>query len=447
MSKSQDLITNRVTLSRCCGNPVPRVAHAVAKNSPELLQEANRCVACGLCLPHCPTYRKTLSEADSPRGRIALIKGVLEGRLAPSERFIGHLDLCLACRACENACPSHVSYGSLLDGIRPLVEAARAGPAWRRAARRLLLRTVASPRGLSLAGRGLRGYQRWGGQSLARRSGLLRGLGLARTEAALPDLPPQRRWKEVYPAHGGQRGEVALFLGCVARIADGETLAAAIFVLTRLGYRVRVPKAQTCCGALHRHGGEPGAADELARRNLDAFAGLAVDAIVSTASGCGAPLGEYGATLGPRASGFAARVEDVSRFLCRAAGWGEAKIQPLAATIAVHDPCSLRNVLHGEGAVYTLLGRIPRAHVVTLPGNDQCCGGAGLYPLSQPEMAERLRDDKMEALRRCGAAFLATSNVGCAMWLKQGLQAAGLGIEVLHPVTLLARRMGFAGKC
>lgn len=411
-----------------------------------MIQEASRCVACGLCVPHCPTYRKTQSEVDSPRGRIALMKGVLEQRIPLGDKFIQHIDLCLTCRACEAACPSGVAYGRLVDGMRPLVEQARARRGWREVARESALRGVL-PDGAKLRwlGRALRFYQRSGVQALARRSGLLERLGMATLEQELPPLPPLQNWRAVYPASGLPRGEVGLFLGCVARLADAETLAATIFVLNRLGYTVRVPQTQTCCGALHRHGGEPGMADTLASRNVAAFKG--VSAVIATASGCGATLAEYGLAAGAEGQGFSDCVTDVSTFLDRAEHWAGVEVAPLAATIAVHDPCTLRNVLRAAPAVYALLKRIPQAVVEPLAGNDQCCGAAGAYHLQQPHMAALLQGDKIEAIKRSGARILATSNVGCALWLAQGLRAQGVELQVSHPVTILARQMGYTGLC
>lgn len=412
----------------------------------ELLQEASRCVACGLCVPHCPTYRKTLSEADSPRGRIALMKGVLEQRIPLGDKLVQHIDLCLTCRACEAACPSGVAYGRLVDGVRPLIEQGRGRSDGQKRVREFVLRSVLPDAGrLRWLGRALRIYQRSGAQVLARKSGLLEKLGLARLEQELPELPPLQSWCKAYPASGSLRGDVGLFLGCVARVADAETLNATIFVLNRLGYTVHVPKTQTCCGALHRHGGEPDMADALARRNIAAFEG--VSTVIATASGCGATLAEYQRATGPEGQCFAARVMDVGAFLATAEGWEEVEIAPLSAKIAVHDPCTLRNVQRSASSAYTLLGRIPQAEVVALPGNDQCCGAAGAYHLQQPQMAGLLQGDKIEAIRRSGVRILATSNVGCALWLAQGLRAQGVELQVSHPVTMLARQMGYTGLC
>jgi len=400
-----------------------------------LADEAARCVSCGLCLPHCPTYRKTLSEADSPRGRIVLMQAVLERRIPANERFQAHIDLCLACRACENVCPNNVEYGRLINGVRGLTEKTRRRSVLQRLGRRVLMDgVVTKPAVLRLVGGVLRTWQ-----ALAGKAGWLMRCGLVRVATRLP-LRPQPAWKAVYPAIGKVRGEVGLFLGCVARVADVETLSATIFVLNRLGYTVHVPPRQGCCGAMHASLGEPEPVRVFEEQNLRAFAEVKVDAVISTATGCGTALKSY-----PQV--FAGRVRDVSEFLGEAdrweGGWEEAGIAPLAAIVAVHEPCSMRNVLHCQGKPYDLLRRIPGATVVPLAGNDQCCGAAGTYFLTQPEMAASLLADKIQAVKASGAQILATSNIGCAMHLAVGLKAAGVEIEVIHPITLLARQMGF----
>ncbi|MEW5942936.1 MAG: (Fe-S)-binding protein [Pseudomonadota bacterium] len=388
--------------------------------NPDLLEEAGRCVACGLCLPHCPTYRKTLNEADSPRGRIALMRGVLEGRVPLNERLVGHLDLCLGCRACENACPSRVEYGKLADGMREIIEPRRRRPLLRKLTRQALLAGAARPAWLKLGGYLLRGWQ-----GVAGRRGL-------------PEIRPFRHGRTVYPAAGQPRGEIGLFLGCVARLTDAETLASAIYVLNRLGYTVHVPPGQTCCGALHLHEGAPEKARLLQQQNLLAFRGLELTAVVHAASACGATLRDSAGDGGA----FPAPVREICDFLHRAEGWEGVRIAPLEAVVAVHEPCSLRNVLHGEKAPYGLLARIPGATVIPLPGNDQCCGAGGLYRLEQPEMADTLLRDKIEAVKASGASIAATTNPGCAMHLAAGLRAAGMTTGMRHPVTLLARQMG-----
>jgi glycolate oxidase iron-sulfur subunit len=392
---------------------------------------AARCVSCGLCLPHCPTYRKTLSEADSPRGRIALMQGVLELRIPANERFLVHIDLCLACRACESVCPNKVEYGRLINGVRSIVAKTRRRSAWQRLGRRVLMDGVATrPSMLRLVGGALRVWQAMAAKGWMMRSGPVRLVG------QLPPIKPQPVWKAVYPALGEVRGEVGLFLGCVARVADVETLSSAIFVLNRLGYTVHVPPRQGCCGAMHAGLGDPEKVRAFEEQNLRAFADENASAVISTAAGCGAALKNY-------PQDFSSRVRDISEFLVEAGGWESAGIAPLTEKVAVHEPCLMRNVLHCQDAPYDLLRRIPGATVVPLAGNDQCCGAAGTYFLTQPAMAASLRADKIEAIKAGGARILVSSNIGCAMHMAAGLKAEGIEVEVVHPITLLARQMGF----
>ncbi len=392
-----------------------KTAEAMPSPFSKAISESDRCVSCGLCLPACPTYRKTLSEADSPRGRINLMRGVMKGELPVSARFIEHIDLCLDCRACEKACPNQVSYGDILRDMRRPVESARNSGFWRRAVESVSLSLAAHPDRLEKIGR------------IYSASGMGKVLPgkLKRLDAMLPKNAGPAPEKTVHPAQGRVRGEVGLFLGCVARLSDTLALNASIHVLNRLGYTVHVPKSQTCCGALHARFGED--ASSLSERNVDAFQG--VERIVCTSSACTSEL------LGA----FPERVYDISRFLNEAKGWEEIEIAPLKARIAVHDPCSMRNVLKGQEHPYRLLERIPGAEIAPLGGNGQCCGSAGSYFLTQPKMANSLLDDKMEMVGESGADFIATSNVGCAMFMGGRLS----GAAVLHPVVILAFQMGF----
>jgi glycolate oxidase iron-sulfur subunit len=452
--------------------------------SVDISAEANQCVACGLCLPHCPTYRITQSEADSPRGRIALMSGVAERRIPMNERFALHMDRCLTCRACEAACPNHVRFGRLMDGARAMIASSPPDlPKEKTGVRKSWFRRWAESELISKPARIdalrplLHFYQRRGVQSAVRRFGLLGQTKLALLEAQLPlvDKPcslsgetsSAGSWQQLYPSIGKPRGEVGLFLGCVARLTDAATLNAAIWVLNHLGYVVHVPHAQTCCGALHQHGGDMQAAARLAHENSMAFDELNLDAIISTASGCGVQLAEYSfpsafqqsrkpsllqqeaekngvedSLPGKPVRKFMTKVVDMSAFLAAAEGWDDVKLTPLPHKILVHEPCSLRNVLRGAAHPYRVLERIPGAVIEPLAGNAQCCGAAGTYFLDQPEMASILLRDKITALNVSGPRYLATSNVGCAMHIASALREAGSAIEVVHPATLIARQMG-----
>jgi len=418
----------------------------------QLIEESNRCVACGLCLPHCPTYRILQSEADSPRGRIAMINGVMTNRIPLNEKFILHMDRCLTCRACESVCPNKVAYGDLIDQARAIILAPETSSqhshrVWKNRSRffqMMLKEWITQPVRLER----LRGLI-----ALLQNSGILpllrkadasnRGI-FARMLKQLPSIAfPvdeqykkrifQRSWRSFYPAIGQEKGKVGLFLGCIARITDVQTLNAAIYVLNHTGYSVYIPAKQTCCGALYQHAGEPEKATQLIEQNRHAFSELDIETIITTASGCGVQLSALAKSF---------QITDISKFMMHTVDWKTMTIKPLAKIIAIHDPCSLRHVLHDYDYPYQLLKYIPDAQIVSLTDNNQCCGAAGTYCIEQPELSNRLLDDKINALTQSGAQLLATSNVGCAMHLAGGLRESNSTIEVLHPVTLLARQMG-----
>lgn len=401
--------------------------------------KADLCVKCGLCLPHCPTYAETRHEAESPRGRIALMQGLAGGLIPHTPALQSHLDACLSCRSCERVCPAQVPYGEIIDAGRTLL-------AQRHAQHSRLIGWLSpwlTQRRLRRLARALlRMYQRSGLQTRLRDARLLPP-ALRRWASLIPmkqDGTPSRPGTPGTPGTRTARAErrpLQLFRGCINEIAEPEVLDAIESVFTRCGFDVSRPARQTCCGALHQHNGRAATAGALALRNVAAFGGDAP--IIYAASGCGATLQEYGHVGGPASSAFAARVREPHRLLLE--HWpADLQLRSYAARIAVHLPCTQRNVTGGGEAMLALLGRIPAATLLPLDLQHGCCGAAGTYLLTQPAMADQLLERKLDAIAAIRPEVLVSSNIGCTLHLAAGLRRRGLRVPVLHPFALLAQQ-------
>ena len=391
-----------------------------AAPSPE---DLNACVACGLCLPHCPTYRLTGEESASPRGRIAAMRAVQDGIATPGPAFDTFMDLCLVCRACEDVCPSHVPFGRMMEAAREQVEPTRPGRA--RFVRWLGFHWVLPHPSLVRAAAALQPVARPFLPSRMRR--LLPG----RTSpfARLPALtePP-----DGIPT----RGTVALLSGCVQDRWFHRVNLATIRVLRREGWRARVPKGQACCGALAAHNGRLAVARRLAKRARHAFAGA--DVVVVNAAGCSAHMKTYG-ELAP---GTDLPVRDLMEFL---ADEGlVADLADLDVTVAYHDACHALRAQKIHEQPRSLLRRIGGLRLVEIADGDRCCGAAGIYNVTQPEAAGQLGHVKAEAVAATGATIVASANPGCSVQLAAQLSSIGAAVEIVHPVELIDRAQRIA---
>jgi glycolate oxidase iron-sulfur subunit len=381
-----------------------------------------KCVACGLCLPHCPTFRITGRETASPRGRIAAMRAVSEGRAEPDENFATMMDECLACRACEAACPSAVPFGRMIEAARAQIEPRRAARA--QGVKRMGL-TFVLPR-----------------QRLVR----LATMGLALLQAAHLDVlvpkrlraaTPRVSLKEMrtpLPASQGEGPVAALLTGCVMDSAFRQINRSTLRLLANSGYRAVVPENGGCCGALAMHYGYPEAAKKMARTRIAAMEGA--DVFVVNSAGCSAHMKTYGELLehdadwAARAHAFGERVRDVV----------EMELRPTSSAlgqVAVHDAC---HHVHGQGIAVQprRLLRDGGAECVEIPDGTRCCGAAGLYSVTQPEMSADLRLQKARAIVATGAPVVSVANPGCAMQIAQGLREIGSDVRVAHPAELLA---------
>jgi len=407
--------------------------------APATLDDIRSCVHCGICLPACPTYRALGEEMDSPRGRVYLMRAVAEGRLDVTETYTRHLDLCLGCRACETACPAGVPFGSLLETARAEIERGGRRPLRRRLLEAFIFGVFPHPHRLAIVLGLLRRYRRWGLQALVRRSGLLRRIPpLAAMDALLHDIPrTDGAPPEFLAARGRALGRVALLTGCVQRHLFADVNHDTMRLLALAGWDVVAPREQGCCGALELHGGRLDAFRARARA-LAATLPSDVDWIVTNAAGCGSALRDYGHWVDEDATRrVAARSRDVTELLVEA----DLPLGSLPLTVTYHDPCHLAHGQRVRTAPRALLGRIPDLAVVPLADSDLCCGSAGVYNVLEPEMADRLLALKIARIVETGARTVVTGNPGCLMQIARGARARGLDLELVHPVTLLARAM------
>jgi glycolate oxidase iron-sulfur subunit len=424
-------------------------------------RDLGACVHCGLCLQHCPTYLATGREAESPRGRLHLIGALADGRIGPTEAYARHLDLCLGCRACESACPSGVRFGHILElaraqlvepqaqAGRPATRPRRLGLAWARAVRWLVFeQLVPRPNRLLLLARLLRFYQRSGMRRIVRAVGVSRLTpALERAEAQLPPLANRffRPGGRLPPRSGAKSLRVGLFLGCVTPFLYPDLHAATVRLLRRAGCEVVVPDGQTCCGALNLHGGERRVAGTMARQNVRAFLRADLDAIVVNAAGCGAALKEYRGLLTPEEAGTSVEQASVARFSALVHDVSELLVklelpppeQPLKRRVTIQDSCHLVHAQRIREAPRSLLRAVPGLELVELPHADTCCGGAGVYNLTQPAMSERILDAKLAEVAASGADTVVTANPGCMLQLERGLRDRGRPTSVKHLVHIL----------
>jgi glycolate oxidase iron-sulfur subunit len=413
-------------------------------------EKALRCIRCGFCLDSCPTFRLTGNEADSPRGRIYLMRSVMEKQIPLDDGVRSHLDRCLGCRACESACPSGVEYASILEHFRAGMEERGVRPASQTFARKQLLGMLTSPAKMAAALKGAGVMARLTGEMTHMPPLAAEVLtGSRDTTIRMPATPPTvsiGRLPERSPATGGKRYTVGVLAGCVMRVLFHGTNEATVRVLQRNGCEVVAPRAAGCCGALHLHAGYMADAKSRARALLDAFEGVEMDAFVVNSAGCGSTLKEYGEVLADdplyaeRAARFAAKVRDVSEFLAEIGV--ETPTESLNATVAYHDACHLAHGQKITAAPRKVLQAIPGLNLVDLPESDTCCGSAGVYNLTQPALAQQLLARKVDFIAETGATIVATGNPGCLAWIQQGCKDRGLHVEIKHPVELLDAAYG-----
>ena len=412
-----------------------------------------QCMHCGMCLPTCPTYDATGRERNSPRGRIALMRAIADGELQVTPTFADEMSYCLGCLACQTACPAGVNYAALFETARSDIQQADVD----RSVRRRFWRGLTlgflfmRPRALRTAGRLLRLYQRSGLESLTRRAGLTRLLpaDLRRLEPQAPAVAARFSHQLIAPHESPAdtpRYRVALLTGCVQDLVFPDINRDTADVLLANGCAVDTPPLQSCCGSLHAHNGELDLAAQLARRLIDLIPPDRYDAIVSNAGGCGSHLRHYSSLLADdphyrdRALLWDRKLRDVQEWLAEI-GCRPPQAAPFAEprTITYHESCHL---VHGQKIARqprALLRLLPEVTLIELPESSWCCGSAGIYTLTQPDQAQKLLTRKVGHITTTGARIVATANPGCHLQIARGLQESGHQVQVMHPVSLLAR--------
>ncbi|WP_176716100.1 (Fe-S)-binding protein [[Bacillus] enclensis] len=403
------------------------------------------CVHCGMCLESCPTYELTGQEQHSPRGRVHLIKSVAEGKLEVNEQFMDPVYACLDCRACTTACPADVDVGGLIEEARGQIRQAMPLKGWKGMVSKTFLEGLfPHPNRLNALGGVLKFYQKSGAQTLVRKTGLLNVMPrhLVEMEAIMPEIKQSVRQKyknqRVIKAKGKTKHEVSMLTGCVMDVMFGEINDSTINVLTRNGNDVVIPENQTCCGALHVHSGDRKMGRKLAKQNIEAFKDS--DKVIVNAAGCGCMMKDYPELFHEdpewrsKAEEFSAKVEDISKYL-HDTGYEKPDAE-LKTRITYHDACHLA---HGQGVRQeprNLLLTIPGVEMVHMPNADRCCGSAGIYNITNPEMAGAVLESKMQNVPE-DVEMISMGNPGCMLQMAMGVKKYGKNQQVVHTVQLL----------
>lgn len=388
-------------------------------------RKALACIHCGLCLGACPTYLETGNENESPRGRIYIMRAMQSGRMPVDHPAAKHIDLCLGCRACEVACPSGVQYGALLEQTRDHIEANLTRPPYQSFLRRVLIEKIfPNPTRLRMA--------MFPAQiAKALRLDKVLPAKLREPLSLVPEDMSSRHIPEFSPAVGERKGIVGFVSGCAMQVMFGKTNENTVRLLTMAGFDVVTPRDQVCCGALFAHSGRMNEARKYADQNVRAFGAHNLDAIIINAAGCGSTLKEYG-HLAEGREAFAQKVRDITEFLVEQ-GFATRKYKPSSERVTYHDACHLAHAQRITKAPRDLVRAVAGGNFAEMPEADVCCGSAGTYNLTQPQMAERLQHRKIQNIASTGATTIVTTNPGCILQIKSGIEKElGKSARVLH---------------
>lgn len=424
-----------------------QIAFKERMNEDELLN----CMRCGFCLPSCPTYLVSgYKESQSPRGRIALMKAVYDGMIQPDDEFVNSLNLCLGCRACEPVCPSDVHYGHLLEEARDIINQNKKHSLPVRTVRKVVFEKLFPKKSNLINVTSLVGYyQRSGLQKVARKIGFMKLFpdNLREMEKILPDIPKKKEMidrDEHFAPAGSKKATVAFFSGCLMDTMFLETNHATIQLLQKAGCEIVIPKTQSCCGALHGHGGEKEIAKELAKQNIEAFEKHDVDYIITNAGGCGAFLIEYDHLLKDepewleRAKAFVAKIKDITEILYELDFHKKYSLSLPEQIVTYQDSCHLRNVMKTSKAPRELLRSIKGITFKEMENADSCCGSAGIYNIVEPKTSMEILDQKMVKIKKTKATTIVTANPGCLMQMMLGIEREKLkDVKAVHIVDLL----------
>lgn len=424
-----------------------QIAFKERMNEDELLN----CMRCGFCLPSCPTYLVSgYKESQSPRGRIALMKAVYDGMIQPDDEFVNSLNLCLGCRACEPVCPSDVHYGHLLEEARDIINQNKKHSLPVRTVRKVVFEKLFPKKSNLINVTSLVGYyQRSGLQKVARKIGFMKLFpdNLREMEKILPDIPKKKEMidrDEHFAPAGSKKATVAFFSGCLMDTMFMETNHATIQLLQKAGCEIVIPKTQSCCGALHGHGGEKEIAKELAKQNIEAFEKHDVDYIITNAGGCGAFLIEYDHLLKDepewleRAKAFVAKIKDITEILYELDFHKKYSLSLPEQIVTYQDSCHLRNVMKTSKAPRELLRSIKGITFKEMENADSCCGSAGIYNIVEPKTSMKILDQKMVKIKKTKATTIVTANPGCLMQMMLGIEREKLkDVKAVHIVDLL----------